>query len=389
MIDNQYPVSFNTQLVHAGEENIPEGAVCHPIFQSSTYLTGGDEKEYHDGRYIRLNNTPNQIALTKKIAAIEKAELACLFPSGMSAISSVLLALLNKDDYILAQECLYGATLKLMKEELPKLAINTEFFNAKKKSSWESFIKPTTKVIYIEAISNPLLEIADFQAIADLAKKHNIISIIDNTFATPVNFNPIDLGFDIVIHSCSKYINGHMDIVAGCIAGSKSLIQKIIYKSNYIGSCLDPNTCFLLMRSIPTLGMRVETQNKNALALACFLESHPSVKKVIYPGLESHPDHALAKKYFSGYSGMLCFELKHKEETDIEKFLSSLHIPLLAPSLGGIKTLLTRPALTSHAMMPLERKKLGISPGLMRVSVGIESSEDLIEDFKLALDTIL
>lgn len=379
--------SLTTNLVHAGEENICEGAVCTPIFQSSTYLTQENEKEYHDGRYIRLNNTPNQISLAKKLACIEKGELACLFPSGMSAISMTMLTLLKEKDTIVAQKCLYGATLKLMKYEFPKLGIHTKFIDIDMPNTWGDSVNSSAKVLYIEAITNPLLEVVDFQKIVYFAKENGLITIIDNTFATPINFNPIELGFDLVIHSCSKYMSGHMDIVAGCVIGKKELVEKIIQKTNYMGSCLDPNVCFLLMRSMPTLELRVKMQNINALRLAQFLENHSSVKRVIYPGLVSHPNHQQAKQYFSGYGGMLCFELKSTTKTSVQEFLTLLRIPLLAPSLGGIKTLITRPALTSHVMLPLEKEKLDITLEMIRVSVGIESIDDLIKDFDNALST--
>ncbi|MGB3467387.1 MAG: aminotransferase class I/II-fold pyridoxal phosphate-dependent enzyme [Cyclobacteriaceae bacterium] len=381
-----YSHSLETLVIHAGEEYI-QGAVCPPIFQSSTYMTDGGEG-YHNSQYIRLNNTPNQVSLSKKIATLEQGETAVVVSSGMAAISSTLLSFLHNGSHVLAQSCLYGATQQLLVNEFPLLGIEADFIDPDSPETWDIKLKTNTKVIYVESIANPTLSIGNLEAIVAFAKQHQLISIIDNTFATPINFNPLTLGFDLVIHSCSKYLNGHLDIVAGCVVGNNTMIKQITQRLNHMGSCLDPHVCFLLSRGIETLVLRVKQQNNNAMQIARFLESNPLVNKVIYPGLESHPQHLYAQKLFRGYGGVLSFKLEG-EVSQTETFLRNLQIPLVAPSLGGVKTLITRPALTSHSeMTALDRQKIGISDKLIRLSVGIESSDDLISDLKNSLNLL-
>jgi cystathionine beta-lyase/cystathionine gamma-synthase len=379
--------SIETEVIHAGEDKLVQNSVCPPIFQSSIYVAH-EPKSYHDVLYIRSNNVPDQIRLGKKLATLEQGEAAVVTSSGMAAISNTLLSLLQTGSHVLAQKCLYGATRFLFANDFPSLGIDTDFIDPDEPSSWKTKLKTTTKVIYVESISNPLLEIGDLKAVVNFAKQHGLISVIDSTFATPVNFNPLTIGFDLVIHSCSKYINGHYDIVAGCVIGDTSHITPITEKMTHMGSCLDPHVCFLLSRGISTLALRVNQQNRNAMQLAQFLSNHPALDKVIYPGLESHPQHHHAKELFSGYGGMLSFELNGDVE-QTKSFLSYLKIPLVAPSLGGVKTLITRPATTSHSEMSAsERKDMGISDKLLRVSVGIESIDDLIHDFEKALNKL-
>ncbi|HYM00481.1 MAG TPA: PLP-dependent transferase, partial [Blastocatellia bacterium] len=240
--------------------------------------------------------------------------------------------------------------------------------------------------VYVEALSNPLLQVSDLKAAVDLAQKHQLVSIIDNTFATPVNFRPAEHGFDISLHSCTKYMNGHSDIVAGACIGRAELIDRIRHTLNHLGGSLDPHACFLLHRGLKTLALRVRYQNESAMRIAQFFEGHPKVPTVNYPGLETHPQHAIARSLFEGFGGMMSMELKGSVE-DAERFIHKTTIPICAPSLGGVETLITRPATTSHAgVSPEERKRQGISDSLIRVSVGIENTDELIEDFRQALD---
>ncbi|UCG14982.1 MAG: aminotransferase class I/II-fold pyridoxal phosphate-dependent enzyme [Deltaproteobacteria bacterium] len=377
---------LETKLIHAGEpEPLIHGAVCIPIFQSAMFEYSGEES-YEDLRYIRLNNTPNHIALHEKLAALENGEYALVTASGMAAISSSLLTILSSGDHFLAQDCLYGGTHDLITKDLPDYGISCDFIDGNDPGSWEYKLRSTTKAIYVETMTNPLLQVAHHKAVVEFARAHNLVSVIDNTFASPINFRPLDWGFDLSIHSCTKYLNGHSDIVAGTAIGRSDLIESIKRRVNHLGGSLDPHACFLLHRGIKTLAVRVKYQNQSALKIAQFLESHHAVASVNYPGLESHTQHHRASELFDGYSGMLSFELEGGLEA-AEAFIQKTDLPIVAPSLGGIETLVTRPATTSHAgLSARERQRLGISDSLVRVSVGIEATEDIITDFGQALE---
>ena len=384
LMDKHYN-HLETKLIHAGEpEPLIGGAVSMPVFQSSTFEYTG-ASSYNDLKYIRLNNTPNHIALHQKLAALENAEAALVTASGMAAISATTLTLLSSGDHLLAQECLYGGTHDFFTKDLPKLGISFDFINGDDPDSWKGKIRPSTKAIYVETMTNPLLQVAKLKEAAEFAKDHGIVSIIDNTFATPINFRPPEWGFDLSLHSCTKYLNGHSDIVAGAVIGRTVLIKQITHKLNHLGGSLDPHACFLLHRGMKTLAVRMKYHNESALKVAQFLEAHPAVTKVNYPGLESHPAHQQAKQLFNGFSGMLSFELKGGVDA-AEHFMQKITLPIVAPSLGGVETLITRPVTTSHSSVsPEDLKKLEISDSLIRLSVGIEATEDLIEDFEQAL----
>ena len=376
---------IETQLVHAGEPS-PRigGAVEMPIFQSATYEYSG-EGSYHDIRYLRINNTPSQVALHAKLAALEGGETALVLASGMAAISTTLLTVLSPGEHLLAQRGLYGGTHDLVAGEFPRLGIERDFIDADRRESWAALLRPTTRAIYVESITNPLLEVADLEGVVQFAREHGLTSIIDNTFATPVNFRPIEAGFDLSLHSATKYLNGHGDIVAGAVIGNAATIEKIRHRANHLGGSLDPHAAFLLKRGLKTLALRVRYQNDSTQRIAQFLEAHPAVVRVNYPGLESHPRHARARRLFAGYGGVLSFELEGGERR-AEDFAHRVRIPAVAPSLGGVQTLLTRPATTSHAGLSRdERLRLGISDGLLRLSVGIEATDDLLDDFRQAL----
>ncbi len=376
---------LDTKLVHAGEpEPRIKGAVSLPIFQSAMFEYAG-ETNYHDLKYIRLNNTPNHVALHEKLAALESAEAALVTASGMAAISTSLLTVLSHGDHLLIQAHLYGGTHDLVTKDFASFGLSYDFIDADDPESWKSKLRPKTQAIYVETVSNPLLQVADLKSVVAFAKANGLVSMIDNTFASPVNFRPPEHGFDLSLHSCTKYLNGHSDIVAGACIGRRDLIQEITHKLNHLGGSLDPHAAFLLYRGVKTLGVRVRYQNESALKLARFLEKHSAVAKVNYPGLESHPRHQRARELFDGFGGMLSFELKGGLEAS-ERFMQKAKIPIPAPSLGGVESLMTRPSTTSHSgMSPEDRKKLGISDSLIRISVGIETTEDLLEDFDQAL----
>jgi cystathionine beta-lyase/cystathionine gamma-synthase len=376
---------IETQLVHAGEP-LPRiaGAVEMPIFQSATYEYGGEES-YHDVRYLRTNNTPSQLALHAKLAALEQAEAALVTASGMAAISTTLLTVLSPGDHLLAQNCLYGGTHDLVTGELARLGISHDFIDGDQPESWTALLRPNTRAIYVEAMSNPLLEVIDLEAVVQFARAHRLTSLIDTTFATPVNYRPLAAGFDLALHSATKYLNGHSDIVAGAVVGSAKTIERIRQRANHLGGSLDPHAAFLLKRGLKTLALRVRYQNDSTLQIAQFLAGHPEVARVNYPGLETHPQHARARRLFSGCGGVLSFELRGALSR-ADEFAARVRIPIVAPSLGGVHTLLTRPATTSHAgLTRTQRERLGISDSLLRLSVGIESPLDLIADLEQAL----
>ncbi|MCI0448137.1 aminotransferase class I/II-fold pyridoxal phosphate-dependent enzyme [bacterium] len=377
---------IETKLIHSGEPSPRiKGAVVMPIFQSANYEYEG-ETDYNELKYIRLNNTPNATVLSEKLAALENAEKAIVTSSGMAAISTTFLTLLQNGDHLLAQNTLYGGTHTFVTRDFANFGFTYDFIDPARPETWKSKLTSRTKAIYVEAISNPLMSVPDLKAVSAFAKENKIVSVIDNTFASPINFRPAEHGFDLSVHSGTKYLNGHSDIVAGAVIGREDLVTKILHRLNHLGGSLDPHAAFLLHRGVKTLALRVRQQNQNAFKLAHFLERHPAVERVNYPGLETHPQHTLARDLFEGFGGMLSFELKDGARA-ADRFLERAQIPIYAASLGGVETLMTLPAKSSHAGLdPAERRALGISDGLIRISVGIEAIEDLLEDFKQALD---
>ena len=377
---------LETKLIHAGEPSPRiHGAVSMPIFQSANFEYE-NESDYHSLKYIRLNNTPNHLALHQKLSALENAEAALVTASGMAAISTTLLTILSAGDHLLVQDCLYGGTHDFVTKDFSAFGIAHTFINADDPDSWKRQIRPNTKAIYVETMSNPLLQVPDLKAAAEFAKADGLVSMIDNTFASPVNFRPAEWGFDLSLHSCTKYLNGHSDIVAGAVIGRGDLIDKVKHRLDHLGGSLDPHAAFLLHRGMKTLALRVRFQNESALAIARFLEAHPAVERVNYPGLETYHRHGRARELFDGFSGVMSFELKGGVE-EAQEFISRTTLPISAPSLGGVETLITRPATTSHSGMPAEdRRRLGISDRLIRLSVGIEATGDIIQDFRNGFD---
>ena len=380
--------SFETKLIHTGEPKPRiNGAINVPIFQSSTYEYTG-EGSYHDVRYLRLSNTPNHLALHKKLAALEGSEAALVTSSGMSAISTGLLTFLKAGDHLLAHNTLYGGTADFVNNELSGYGIEHDLIDASNPSDWDSKLKPNTKVIYIETITNPLMDVPELGKIVEFAKSNGLISMIDNTFASPLLYCPVVQGFDLSLHSCTKYINGHSDIVAGAVIGSANYVDQVTKNLNHLGGSLDSNACFLLHRGIKTLALRMKKQCENALLIAHFLENHPQVKKVNFPGLESSSSFERAKEHLCGFGAMLSFEIDGDVD-QADQFINLLQYAISAPSLGGVESLVTRPVTTSHALMDkAEREIAGISDRLIRYSVGIEAADDLIADLQQALENI-
>lgn len=370
-----------TRAVHSGTQ-FDEGTqgTNSPVYTSTAigYLDSGVS-------YPRYFNTKNQRAVAEKIASLENTGDALVFSSGMAAITSALFTFLKTGDHIIFQKGLYGGTTNWMEKELRKFGIEFTVAEGNTPDDFDKAMKKNTRMLYIETPSNPLLAITDIGESAKFAKAHNLISAIDNTFASPANQNPAIFGIDLVIHSATKYLGGHSDICAGAVAASKEHIAKIRETALNLGSSLDAQTCYLLERSIKTLFIRVKQQNENAEKIARFLSSHSEVNKVFYPGLTSHKNHNIAKKQMKGFGGMLSFELKTK---DIVTFQRGLKLIQPAISLGGVDTTVTAPTLTSHRhLSDTDKEKEGITDQLLRLSVGIENADDLLEDLDKALNS--
>ena len=378
--------NVDTALIHAGElEQHVEGALILPIFQSSTFEYTG-QTSYADLRYIRLNNTPNHQVLHEKLACLEGAEAALVTGSGMAAISTTLLTILSAGDHLLAQNTLYGGTYDFLTQDFESLGLSFGLIDATAPETWSAHLTPQTKAIYVESVSNPLMQVADLHAVVAFARQHNLVSIVDNTFLTPLFYRPLEEGFDLVIHSATKYLNGHSDLVAGTVAGSSRWIKQINARLMHLGGSLDPHACFLMHRGLKTLALRVRQQHTSALEIAEFLDQHPEVCRVYYPGLTTNPYHQRAAEIFDGYGGMLSFELDGGKE-QARHTLQRLQLATDAPSLGGVESLATRPVTTSHSgLSPEARRQQGITDGLIRFSVGIEAAEDLIDDLKQAIE---
>ena len=375
---------INTICTHEGEIHDEQfkGAIS-PLYMSTSYAFEDVEVK----RYPRYFNTPNQVALSQKIAALEHAEAAMVFGSGMAAISTTLLAFLKTGDHIVLQKTLYGGTYNFVNEEFSKYGIEYSFTDGLEPQDFETKIKENTKVVFVETPSTPLLTITDLSAIAKIAKKHGLVAMIDNTFASPVNQNPIDFGFDIIIHSATKYMGGHSDICAGAVASTQEYMERIFQLAKNLGGSLSDYTVWLLERSIKTMGIRVKAQNANAQHMAEYLAAHSAINQVYYPGLPNHPGHELAKTQMAGFGGMLSFELD--PAYDAALFQKALKLIKPSMSLAGVESTVLSPAQTSHALIgPEERKNQGIADGLIRFSVGIEEPEDLIFDIEQAIEEL-
>ena len=370
---------IGTKCVHSGNivDDKFHGSIS-PIYPATTY-------DYRKtDTYPRYFNTPNQLALSRKISDLESAEDSILFGSGLGAVSSTMFSFLKSGDHVILHDSIYGGTINLVNTEFKKFNIDFTYIDINDVDLLKSTIKKNTRIIYFETPTNPLLQIVDISLISSVAKENNIISIIDNTFASPINQNPISFGIDLVIHSATKYLGGHSDILAGSVSGAKEHIEKIKKSGINYGANLSDYTVWLLERSIKTLSVRVNAQNQNALDLAKFLDHNSLIKKVFYPGLENHSSHEIASKQMNGFGGMMSFEVTDKINS--EDFVSDLKIISPTMSLAGVESSITSPSKTSHKKVdPQIRKKLGISDNLLRFSVGIEDIEDLMLDLDKSL----
>ncbi|HYK72267.1 MAG TPA: bifunctional cystathionine gamma-lyase/homocysteine desulfhydrase [Pseudoneobacillus sp.] len=373
-----------TKLIHGGISNDPHtGAVSVPIYQVSTYKQEGVGG--HKGfEYSRTGN-PTRHALEELIKDLEGGKRGFAFGSGMAAITAVVM-LFNSGDHIILTDDVYGGTFRVMTKVLNRFGIESTFVDTSNLENITEAIRPNTKAIYLETPTNPLLKITDIEAAAKLAKEYRLLTIVDNTFSTPYWQTPIELGADIVLHSATKYIGGHSDVVAGLVVvADDKLGEDLHFVQNSTGGVLGPQDSWLLIRGIKTLGVRMEETEVNTKAIVQFLQDHPVIKKVYYPGLEQHPNHEIAKKQAKGFGGMISFDVGSEEAAD--RLLAKVKYFTLAESLGAVESLISVPARMTHASIPQERRaELGITDGLVRISVGIEDVEDLIEDLKQALD---
>ncbi len=376
------PLRLSTLCIHAGTYHDERtGGACSPVFPSTAFAFPNPANENFYPRYF---NTPNQRVIEQKLAALEQGEAAVVFGSGMAAITTLLFAHLKPGDHAVFQPDLYGGTFQFV-QELKQFGIAVSF--ARTADEFAASLRPETKVLYVESPTNPLLRLIDLAAIGRLGRERGILTVVDNTFATPINQNPLTLGLDAVIHSGTKYLNGHSDLNAGAVVASSAIVARTRdYAVNH-GGMLDAHACFLLERGIKTLALRVKQHNENAQRLAEFLLNYPAVEEVHYPGLPCHPDHALAARQMRGFGGMLSFELR--DPAQVDAVLARFRLIMPALSLGGVESLVCVPARTSHRKLsPEERARAGITDGLIRVSAGIEDIEDLFEDFSSALEVV-
>ncbi len=380
-------MKFSTKAIHCGEEpNLKEGGygdIVTPIHLATTFARTEIDKPTGGYEYARTGN-PTRKALERRLAELENAKYGLAFASGLAAETTLALALLKNGDHVIVFEDLYGGTRRLFDRTLANFGLEFSYVDATKTENVESAIKNNTKLIWLETPTNPLLKLCNIKAISKIAKAHNLITVVDNTFASPYLQNPLNLGADIVVHSTTKYLGGHSDVVGGAILVSNDeLYAKLKFNQNAIGAVPSPFDCFLVLRGTKTLALRMDRHNYNALKLAEYLSTHPLVEKVNYPGLKTHSQHTLAKKQMTGFGGMLSFYVNKK--VNPKNFLGKLKIIALAESLGGVESLINQPASMTHASITKEeRDRIGITNNLLRLSVGIEDVEDLKEDLEQA-----
>jgi cystathionine beta-lyase/cystathionine gamma-synthase len=380
-----------TSAVHGAADLEKKNApVSAPIYQTSTFeVTDNDEQQRVTGtdRYYTRWGNPTVTQAEETLAEIEGTEGARVFASGMGAITSSVLALLKSADHIVAQRDIYGGVTKFVSEWLPKLGIETTFVDTTAYEQYERAIRPNTRLLYVESPSNPALRVIDIAKIASLAKKHGLISMIDSTFGTPINQHPAEYGFDLVMHSGTKYLSGHADLTCGVVCGRQELMQELWETRTTLGNCMDPHAAWLLIRGLKTLAVRVQRQNENAQRVAEFLERHAKVRRVYYPFLKSHPQYATARQQMTGGGGIVTFEVEGTGE-DARRVSEAMRLFTLATSLGGVESLVSIPVLTSHAMISAEqRKEMGVTEQMIRISVGIENADELIADLDQALES--
>ncbi len=384
---------FSTRAVRAGERTDPEtGSVVTPIYETSVFAFDSTQKlidavteRSNRDVYTRWSN-PTITAVEKKTADLEDAEDGVVFSSGMAAITTCIMGLVSSGDHIVSIRDLYGGTVGLFADLMTRFGVGTTFVEATDLSGMESAIRPNTKVIYLETPTNPTLKLVDLTEAAELGRKNNTKVLVDNTFASPYNQQPLCLGCDMSIHSATKYLAGHNDVTAGVVVGARRLMDPIKKLRRIMGGTLDPHAAWLLLRGMKTLALRMDKHNYNAQKISEYLQKHPRIERVYYPGLSTHPQHSLAAKQMSGYGGVLSFELKGTL-SDAVKFVDNLKLALLGPSLGGTESLVSQPSTASHYFMkPEDRQKAGISDSLIRLSVGIEEADDIISDLSQALE---
>lgn len=381
-----------TESVHGASQLEKRNApMAQPIYQTSTFQVTDSEQQLRatgtDMFYTRYGN-PTHTAVESSIAQLEGADAALLFASGMNAITTSILALVKTGDHIVAQRDIYGGVTKFLSAWLPKVGIETTFVDSTDYDQHHRAIRPNTKLLYLESPTNPTLRVVDLAQASVIAREHKLISLIDATFATPINLRPAECGIDVVLHSGTKYFGGHSDLICGIAAGRREVIDRIRETRTTLGGCMDPHAAFLLLRGIKTLSVRVAHQNESALRIAEFLTAHPKVRSVNYPFLQGHPQRALAMQQMKGGGGVLSFEVEGSGD-DAKKVSESLRLFTLAPSLGGVESLVSIPVLTSHAMISAEqRQKMGVTEQLIRISVGIENTDDLIADLDQALAVV-
>jgi cystathionine gamma-synthase len=367
------------------------GPLGTPIYQTSTFEVVDNDEQVNatgsDHYYTRYGNPTNTVA-EKTIAALEGADQALTFASGMGAITTTIMALLKSGDHVVAQRDIYGGVTKFLSQWLPKMGIETTFVDTVEYEQHARAIRANTKLLYLESPTNPTLRVVDFKKVAALAKQHKLISMIDATFGTPINQHPAEFGIDLVMHSGTKYLAGHSDLICGVVAGRRELMQRIWETRTTLGNCMDPHASWVLVRGLKTLALRVAQQNKSAQRVAEFLSEHAKVRSVHYPFLKSHPQYSVAREQMSGGGGMVTFEVEGTGE-DARRVSEAMRLFTLAPSLGGAESLVSIPVLTSHAMIPAEeRVKMGVTEQMVRLSVGIENAEDLISDLEHALEAV-
>jgi cystathionine beta-lyase/cystathionine gamma-synthase len=368
------------------------GPLATPIYQTSTFeVTDNDEQlraSRSDHFYTRYGNPTNTVA-EKTIAELEGTEAALTFASGMGAITTTVMALVKSGGHVVAQRDIYGGVNKFLSQWLPQMGIETTFVDTIEYEQHARAIRPNTKLLYLESPTNPTLRIVNFKKVAALAKQHGLISMIDATFGTPINQHPAEFGIDLVMHSGTKYLGGHTDLICGAVAGRRALIERIWETRTTLGNCMDPHASWMLVRGLKTLAVRVARQNENALQVAEFLAEHAKVRSVNYPFLKSHPQYALAREQMAGGGGMVSFEVEGTGD-DARRVSEAMRLFTLAPSLGGVESLVSIPVLTSHAMIPAEeRARMGVTEQLIRLSVGIENADDLVADLEHALEVVV
>jgi len=360
--------------------------VAAPIYQSSTFVSPiGSSDEV---LYTRYGNNPNQLRLAERLAHLEGAEAAIFVASGMGATALAHLAVLNPGDHLLSSDWIYGGTRKLFTEEFTRFGIEVSFVNPEKRREWRSKLRKNTRGIFIESPTNPLMRVLDVEWLAVLAEAEGIALLVDSTFASPINYRPLEHGADVVIHSVTKYLNGHSDIIAGAVAGAETIVEEVRSRMKVWGQALDPHAAWLIERGMKTLAVRVQRHNQTGMEVATWLEQQPKVRRVHYPGLASHPDHALAARTLEGFGGMVGVELAGGPRA-AERCLRALRLITHAPSLGGVESLVSEPRFTSHAALtPDERAAAGIPDGFLRLSLGLEDAADLIEDLSRGLAAV-